>query len=289
VAMVLQSYAWNEYLRRELSSSESLNQRALILIEKLYGKEHYLLGRVYNTLGSIYEKEKKYQQAIDSFSLALKIFDHVKRGKLLIHAASTWNNLGTCYYHLKQLSKAIECYEKAIHLRDTLWGKNHWLNIETTWALGACCVESHEYESAVTHLEESISMSERVFGYGDLARILRLARTYGLAKQYKKAVDCYERWIKFFIQQKDQEEKQLDNSSENQNNNVELELAVIWYEEAVIEKERGEIKHALELAEKVMAIRELRLGSDHPRVGRVVALLAECYTAEGNVLSGAFF
>jgi anaphase-promoting complex subunit 6 len=70
---------------------------------------------VYNELGAVYYKQKLFSQAIEMFTKALELCQHVPE-KLMEVWEPTYFNLGYAYRKLKKYDKAVEYFQQALRL-----------------------------------------------------------------------------------------------------------------------------------------------------------------------------
>ncbi len=71
------------------------------------GTKNFEQSQKHCHLGTIHIMSKNYEEAVDCFKMALKIYpDHL----------NAHFNLGVAYYGLKKYKKAVECYKHAIKI-----------------------------------------------------------------------------------------------------------------------------------------------------------------------------
>lgn len=74
----------------------------------------FLLGKVYNDIGLLYNGLKSYKNAAECFELAIPLMHMENPDKSL--EAVLQQNLGAVYNQLKEYNKAMDCHRQAVSL-----------------------------------------------------------------------------------------------------------------------------------------------------------------------------
>ena len=74
----------------------------------------FLLGKVYNDIGLLYNGLKSYKNAAECFELAIPLMRTENPDKSL--EAVLQQNLGAVYNQLKEYNKAMDCHRQAVSL-----------------------------------------------------------------------------------------------------------------------------------------------------------------------------
>jgi len=132
------------------------------------------LVRAYNLWAVILVNQKKYDEAIKKYNLAL--YEDSE-------SVLTYNNLGSVYYREGDYSKAKESYEKAIDLEPQFSPAYH--------NLGKIYYDEGDYSKAKEYYEKAIDLDPQFSpAYNNLGTVYYSEGDYSKAKEsYEKAID----------------------------------------------------------------------------------------------------
>ncbi|ETV83603.1 hypothetical protein H257_04300 [Aphanomyces astaci] len=103
---------------------------------------------VYNELGAVYCRQRKYRAAIDVFSKALTLCDHLPQA-LLVAWEPTFFNMAQAYRKLREYKVAIQYYQQALALCPT--------NPSTHFALGFTYHMQNHLDDAIDSYHTALS------------------------------------------------------------------------------------------------------------------------------------
>jgi tetratricopeptide (TPR) repeat protein len=123
-------------------------------------------------LAQSYFRQEYYEGAINEFEKLVALGE----GSEFVHT-----KLGAAYFQKKNMEKATEHYTAALDYEDQNAGTHHML--------GKIYVLTGDYEKSEFHLLAAILLKDQLID----AEFLSLALTYKMAKDYKKALEYFEK------------------------------------------------------------------------------------------------
>ena len=99
-------------------------EKALVIREKVLGKEHPDTATTYDNMAGVYEDQGNYEKALEYYEKALVIQEEVL-GDEHLPTATTYNNMAGVYRRQGNYEKAVEYYEKAEKTFDEKLGPEH--------------------------------------------------------------------------------------------------------------------------------------------------------------------
>ncbi|WP_264374742.1 tetratricopeptide repeat protein [Wolbachia endosymbiont (group B) of Carcina quercana] len=172
---------------------KELLERALPILEKHYGVEHFEVAKTLINLSIPYEALGDYEEAKDLLERALPILDYMGDH---VEVAKTLVNLSIPYGALGDYQKAKELLENALFILEKYYGEDHFevamalVNLSTTYgALG-------DYEEAKELLERALPIFERHYGEDHFYVALVLANlgvVYEILGDAQRTKDLLER------------------------------------------------------------------------------------------------
>lgn len=112
------------YYENRLKKSLQFAKQAYLFAGSIYGSFHPKMAIILSTLGNIFSKQGKYEDAINHFEDALKIQIKVF-GEKHIDVYTTYNNLGNFYSEAKDFEKAKYFYKKSLNVGIECLGETH--------------------------------------------------------------------------------------------------------------------------------------------------------------------
>ena len=155
-----------------------------------------LLGRVLSTSGETLEDAiEEYQRSIFAGMATGQHYD----------VALSWNGIGSISWRLGQHQRALDCYDKALKAIDQFAAESRNDKQKKQGAvaiikssLGNVYLDLLDYESAIKYNEEAIEDFRSMGNDAEVGRIYNnLARVYEEMGNYPRAMDRYERAIKY--------------------------------------------------------------------------------------------
>ena len=129
-------------------------EKALVIQEKVLGKEHPNTAATYNNIAVVYKKQGNYEKALEYYEKALVIKEKVL-GEEHPSTATTYNNMAGVYDDQGRYEKALVYYEKALVIREKVLGKEHPDTATTYNNLAGVYEEQGKYEKAVEYYEKA--------------------------------------------------------------------------------------------------------------------------------------
>ena len=185
--------------------------------------------------------EQKYEQAIKTYSLALKINANQKLQGYILHS------IGRSYFRLKDAKNAINYYERALLIRRNIQdikGEDNTLgNLALAYELQNNYIKSVEYHLQALKLSNaSIDLEQQSRNLGNLAR------AYYYLGSYAKSLNYYQQALKV---------RQLIGNTFDQGKS--------WQGIALIYNELGEYGRAIETYQVALKILQASLNKNNER------------------------
>ena len=109
--------------------STQVRDKALSILENVFGEEHPYVARSYHFHGKIYAQKGEYDKAIfylqKALGIRLKLY-----GETHYEVAASYFYLGSVYEQLGNYSEAIKYYEQAVAIDEATLGPEHPYTIE---------------------------------------------------------------------------------------------------------------------------------------------------------------
>ena len=124
---------------REQERRVAIARRRVELMEKYYGKEHPDVGRAMGELGSVLDKEGKYDEALAVYEEAIKLVMK-SLGEGHPNVATSYNNIASVYDSQGKYDEALGMYEKSLDIQRRVLGGEHpdvadsYYNISITYS-----------------------------------------------------------------------------------------------------------------------------------------------------------
>ncbi len=169
-------------------------EKALIIRERIFGRNHQDVAETLNNLAVLYESQEQYKQALPLYQEALKIREQVL-GKLHSDYAQSLNNLAGLYESQGQYEQALPLYQEALKIDEQVYGRNH-PEVATDLNNLAYLYDSQgQYEQALPLYQEALKIREQVLGKlhpGYAQSLNNLAGLYDSQGQYEQALLLYQ-------------------------------------------------------------------------------------------------
>ncbi|WP_281508815.1 tetratricopeptide repeat protein [Wolbachia endosymbiont (group B) of Pandemis cinnamomeana] len=231
---------------------KELLERALPILEKHYGVEHFEVAKTLINLSIPYEALGDYEEAKDLLERALPILDYMGDH---VEVAKTLVNLSIPYGALGDYQKAKELLENALFILEKYYGEDHFevamalVNLSTTYgALG-------DYEEAKDLLERALPIFERHYGEDHFYVALVLANlgvVYEILGDAQRTKDLLERALPILEKHYGEDHFEVAIALTNLSNSYET---------------LGDYEEAKDLLERALPILEKHYGTGHFQVG----------------------
>ncbi|KAA6339133.1 hypothetical protein EZS27_012907 [termite gut metagenome] len=260
-------YGFNEL--GNYSQSLAWYQKALIIDEKVLGKEHLSTVTTYNNMATVYSNKGEYDQALAWHQKALEIREKVL-GKEHSDTATTYNNMALVYSKKGEYNKALVWHQKALEIREKVLGKEHLDTAITYNNMASVYNKKGEYNKALVWFQKALEIREKVLGkeHPDTAATYNnMAGGYYKKGEYDKALAWYQKALeicdKVFGKEHPYTATTYNNMAEVYDNKGDYGKALAWYQKA------------LEIREKV-------LGKKHPDTATTYNNMAAIYDQKGD-------
>ncbi len=171
----------------EFAKAEAIILRAIDDKKQKLGDAHSDTAIVINNLGNVYFEQGEYEKAEASYQKAFGI-KSPSGSSSVPSSATALDNLGSIYYVKQEYPKAADFYKKAYDIRRKHLG-DHLDTARSLNNLGLIYSATNSKEKAISYLDESCQMMERLYGKAHPQRIFflnnlaRIKRTAGHRKE----------------------------------------------------------------------------------------------------------
>lgn len=144
---------------------------------------------VYNLLGTVYRRESLYQQAIETYQLALETDDRMTRIIAL-------NNIGVCYRRLDKLRTAASSHLEALKTIESYDGDYENISFQHRVSLnsiGNVYLSLKQYDKALEYFNQSLALEIKAENHLGMAiNYNNIGSTYQFLENYQRAKENYE-------------------------------------------------------------------------------------------------
>jgi len=140
----------------------SYYEKALIIYEKIYGREHSKIATANTNLGVMYLKLQLYGDAVNHFETALSIWKKTYPNGHP-NEALTLVNLGQTYFKMKNPATALTYFEKALAIYHKNYGNKHPDIASVLNERGSILLSEKKYTSALTDFQNALIANSPVF------------------------------------------------------------------------------------------------------------------------------
>ena len=239
-------------------------KKALVILEKVLGKEHPDTAAACNNIAVVYYNQGDYAKALEFNEKALAIRENTL-GKEHPDTATTYNNIAGVYLDQGDYAKALEYNEKALALFDKVLGKEHPSTAMAYNNIAGVYRDQGDSAKAMEYYEKALTICEKVLGKehpNTATTYNNIALVYGNLEDSAKALEYYEKALVVYEKVLGKEHPGTAAAYNN--------IAGVYYNQEDSAK-------ALEYYKKAVAIREKVLGKEHPGTLEVMNNLAICY------------
>jgi len=155
-----------------------------------YDERQRLLARVLNSLGSVLQRQEKYDQALQVFQQSLRIEQerNDKQGQGVV-----WNSIGEVYQRQGNLELASDAFQRSFELgHDREKHRAQVLNSH-----GNALLQQNQIKEAKEKFEESLALRIRARDKrGEAISLSSLGKIYQQENRFELALDYYQRSLK---------------------------------------------------------------------------------------------
>ncbi|MEM7157263.1 MAG: serine/threonine-protein kinase [Myxococcota bacterium] len=257
------------YTEGDYEGSMRHNERAVELVERARGPEHFEAAPFVSSIGNALTAIGKHEEATQQYERALRILEQAL-GPDHPTVAGTLSNLGVALRRLGELDRAKAVTERALKIREDSLGSDHALTAGTLANLCVLLNLRNDNEQARTCHERALRATENALGptHPDVAHsATNLAITLQRLGKAEQAEPLFERALRV-------KEEALG----REHPDVALALGNL----GMVHWGRGEYASARPLYERALAILEAERGPEHPQVASTVSTLGEVYQRQGD-------
>jgi len=222
-------------------------------IYKSFSKESLEIAGIYNNLGLLSLKLESFDNALSFSMQALEININIL-GEKHLNCAQSYFNLSLVYSALKFFEKSIPLLIKALEIFDENFGENHHKTANCYISLAHVYLDLNNSKEALPLFEKSLVIYRNHYedSHPTIISIYQgLIKCYIIIAQLEKAISwnnkLLEITIKIFSEESFESIREYDNIS-------------ILYENL------GDYKMAFKTYERLLKIKEKKLGKDHSEV-----------------------
>ena len=135
-------------------------KKAILIREKILGKEHHDTLTIYNSIAVLYHTIGDYPQALEYYQKQVFICKKVL-GKEHPDTAKHYNNIGSAYHDMNNYLQALEYYQKALTIFEKILGKEHFDTAITYNNLAWVYEALQEYKKALAYIELAIAIIKK--------------------------------------------------------------------------------------------------------------------------------
>ena len=268
-AIALASLADVYWRQGKYAEAEALYKRAVVIREKVLGKDHSDVADYLNNLGVILNDQGKYAEAEGLYNRALAIHEKARNTTQPV-VARILHNLAGLYTHQGKYSEAEALYKRALEIKEKALGADHPSVAMTLNNLAVLYQGQHKYADAARLYERALAIKEKALGTDHVAlaySLVGLAQVYAEQGKNADAERLYKRARAI-------REKALGTDHPG--------VADILSSLAILYDKQGKHADAEGLYERALAIKEKALGANHPAVAQNLGYLALHFDQTSN-------
>jgi len=256
--------------RAEFVEAKAHLEWAVILAEKVYGRDHPVVAIRVNNLGGVLRALGDLHRVKECFERALKINEEFY-GRDHHEVATVVNNLGLVLCDLGDPRAAKDHFERALAIYEKVYGRDHPDVATCVNNLGLVLQDLGDLYGAKECFERALRTGEAVYGriHPEVAiRVNNLGRVLQALNDLQGAKECFERALKI-----DEEVYGRDHH----------EVATVVNNLGLVLCDLGDLRVAKECFERALAIDEEVYGRDHPEVSTDINNLGGVLNSLGDL------
>ena len=290
-------------VRSRFAEAHGWGDLAAATLDRL-GDQGELRAQYLNDLGTLYEAEARYSEALEAHRKAAAIRRRVE-GDRSPAAAAAVSNAGVDLFRLGRYPEAMASFEEALEIQKAAFGPEHPEVGDTLNRIANVHYVQGRYEEAVRHHREALRIREAAFGLrhrlvGD--SFLNLGNSFDLMARYGESFEHYRRAEEVYRAALGPRSAEVARALEGMGTAAKglkdwdrangylrqaLELkaeilgrdhqsvAITLYNLGLVARDRGRPAEALPYFRESLAIEEKAVGPDHPDVAASLTSLAE--------------
>ncbi|MEM3192527.1 MAG: tetratricopeptide repeat protein, partial [Candidatus Parvarchaeota archaeon] len=252
-----------------LKEAEVLFNKSLEMDKKYFGEEHPNVARDLNNLGTVYDQQVRYDDAVIAFKQALEM-DKKYFGEEHPNVARDLNNLGMVYGDQGRYDDALIMHKQVLEIDKKYFGEEHPFVAGDLDNLGTVYEQQGRYDDALIMHKQVLEIDKKYFGEehpfvaGDLDNLGAVYKDQGRYVDaliaFKQALEIHK---KYFGEEHPFVAVDLDN------------LGAVY-------KDQGRYDDALIAFKQVLEINKKYFGEEHPFVARDLHSLGTVYEQQGR-------
>jgi tetratricopeptide (TPR) repeat protein len=182
------------YYKNSIEKSLQFAKQAYLISSSIYGSFHPNMSIIYSTIGNIFSKQGKFEDAINHFEDALNIQIKVF-GENHLQVSASYNNLGNTYSDADDLEKAKFFYKKSLAVGIACVGENHpFLSIKYS-NLGLLYEDYSNYQKAIDYHKIAYEINLKSNGHHHpetLESLFSISLCFYKLSNYLKSIEYFE-------------------------------------------------------------------------------------------------
>lgn len=255
--------------RAEYSAAQLYCEKALVISEKINGKNHINTLSSLNNLANIYYDQGKYEEAVRLHEQVLAI-RHRVLGEEHPDTATSLNNLANAYNDQGKYEGAVRLYEQALAIERKVLGEEHPDTAGSLDNLATVYHDQGKYEEAVRLNEQALAIRRKVLGeeHPDTAMSLNnLGLTYQYQERYAEAESSYQKALAIRRKVLGEEHRYTATTLNN--------FGEIYYAQ-------GKYREAEDFYQQALIVDRKVLGETHPDVAHIMNNLGKLSYDQGK-------
>jgi tetratricopeptide (TPR) repeat protein len=175
-------------------------QEAVVLYEKVLGKEHEMTSRIYRNIANKLKHFKHFDFALDYFQKALstdlKLFGDTP------YTAQTYHDMAGALWGLQDYKDALACYENALRIRIDTLGEDAPPVADTYYNMANMLAERGLLQNALICYENTIRIEEKLFSAHNMEHTLsylKVADIYVALGEIEKGLEYYKKSLDIYL------------------------------------------------------------------------------------------
>ena len=145
----------------QYDSSLKWLKKSLEIKTKTFGRNHSTIASIHNHIASVYLKQNDSTHAVESFQMALTIFQQ-KLDPANPHITECLNNMAMIYRNDNQYEQALQCYQRAFDIQEKSLADDHPDLAMTYTNMAFAYAHLHRYELALEHYNKALHIYEKI-------------------------------------------------------------------------------------------------------------------------------
>lgn len=263
--------AMGSMLEKQGDYSQALQYslRALMLEEKLFGKDTPEVAAALNNIGLIFNSQGDYPRSLESFNLALTI-NEKSFGEEHPHVATNLENIGHVYYDQGDYARALDFFNKAKSIKEKVLGVDSLKTATCYNCIGSVYHNMGDYDQALVYFTKALDISERMLGEMNPDTALSLdniGHAYYAQGDYHHALEYHSRALKIWKSVLGEDD---------------FKTAACFYNVGTVYYLLGDYPQAADYCSKALEILKKTVGESNPETAETYCILGNVSTVQGN-------